>query len=284
MRRRRSGLLLAVVIAAGLGAAALGAGAGGADDDRAPDPAPTATVSAPPPPATPAPTGPPAIRRWTYGRGARGVAVVRPDVDGRLPAVVFLHGWGYQRASDYRPWIRHLAREGNAVIVPRYQTSAGSDPAGVREAVLTGVRRALRRLDLEPESLVAVGHSAGAALAADYAAVARDVGLPQPRAVFAVFPGRAILGTAGIPQADLSRIAPRTRLVVLAGARDTVVGSEPARALVAAATAIPDRLRTLLVVRDPGAAEHLAPLRRDVPARRAFWQRLDRVIASVRGS
>ena len=163
--------------------------------------------------------------RRVYGRGSGAVAVVGPAAPaGPVPVVVFLHGWGYQRASDYRAWIRHLARRGNAVIVPRYQTDVYADPAGVRGEILRGVRIALRHIDAIPRTLVVAGHSAGAALAADYAAVARSHGLPRPRGVYAVYPGRAIRGTAGIPAADLTRIAPDTRLRVLAGARDTVVG------------------------------------------------------------
>ena len=222
------------------------------------------------------------IARTTLGVGAEAVTVVRPRSEGPWPVVLFLHGWDYEESSAYRSWISHLARRGNAVIVPRYQTSAYSDPATVRPAMTAGFRTALRRLDTPRGPLVVAGHSAGAAMAADYAAEARSLGLPVPQAVFAVFPGRAIIGTPGIPAEDPADIPARVRLTVLAGAEDTVVGEAPARELYDAATGIPEKLRRLIVVRRPGAADHLAPLRRDRPARRAFWRRLDRTISAVR--
>ena len=239
----------------------------------------TAAVATPSPVARASP--PPLVRR-RYGRGASGVAVVRPDSGGQLPAVIFLHGWGYQQAQAYRGWIQHLARRGNAVIVPRYQTSLRTDPARVRGAMLRGIRKALRRVEVAPRSLVVAGHSAGAALAADYAAVANAQRLPRPRAVFAVYPGRAIVGTSGIPAADPGRIAPSTRLLVLAGAADLIVGQAPARQLVDAATQIPSSRRRFVLIEHPAVDDHLAPLRGSRPARRAFWHRLDRLIESAR--
>lgn len=211
------------------------------------------------------------------------MAVVGPAAPaGPVPVVVFLHGWGYQRGGDYRAWIRHLARRGNAVIVPRYQTDVHADPAGVRGEMLRGVRIALRHIDAAPRTLVVAGHSAGAALAADYAAVAGSHGLPRPRAVYAVYPGRAIRGAPGIPAADLARIAPDTRLRVLAGARDTVVGQGPARQLVDAAIAVPSSRRRFVLVSWPAVADHLAPLGSSSAARTTFWRRLDGLIDAVR--
>ena len=129
------------------------------------------------------------------GDGPAAVTIVRPEgLDTDVPLVLFLHGWGATDPRAYRPWIEHLARAGNAVIYPRYQDSFAEPPAQVLGNVVLGVRAALARLDEDPGSLVAAGHSAGGALAADYAAVARSVGLPSPRAVFAAYPGRRFAG------------------------------------------------------------------------------------------
>jgi len=277
------GAALLVSAIAGVAVIASAADIGGSAAPRSDtaDPATRPTLA---PPATAASS---AVSRQTvrrvYGRGAAAVAVVRPAAsEAPLPVVLFLHGWGYQRASAYGAWIRHLARRGNTVIVPRYQTGPRSDPAGVRAAMLRGVRTALRRIDAAPGTLVVAGHSAGAALAADYAAVARSHGLPRPRAIYAVYPGRAIIGTPGIPAADPARIPARTRLLVLAGARDAVVGQAPARQLVAAATSVRTGRRRLVVVHRPTVADHLAPLRSSRAARKTFWRRLDRLIEVAR--
>ena len=216
----------------------------------------------------------------TVGSGPQTATIVRPDVDGRLPVVLFLHGWGATRPSYYRPWLEHLAREGNAVIYPRYQDSVVEPPPQVLGNVLTGVRAALARIDEDPGSLVVAGHSAGGALAADYAVIARSVRLPVPRAVFSAYPGRRLPRLPfGIPELDPGRIPAATRMVALAGTDDRVVGTRPARRLVRLAGA---RERSLVIVSDPAASDHLGPQRADATARREFWARLDRLIDVAR--
>ena len=224
------------------------------------------------------------IIRFTVGSGSRSAAIVRrAGTSGPQPVVVFLHGWGLTDTSAYRRWFRHLAATGNTVIVPRYQRDERSDPRRVRAWALAGIRRALGRVEISPGTLVVAGHSAGAALAADYAATARTKGLPQPVGVFAVYPGRRILGyPSGIPEADPARIPAATALTVLASSSDRVVGLEPARDLYRRATAVPAGRRRLVLVGDPAAADHYAPTRSGSAARRAFWGRLDRLITSAR--
>ena len=120
------------------------------------------------------------------------------------------------------------------MIYPRYQDSVLEPPPQVLGNVLTGVRAALERIDEEPDSLVVAGHSAGGALAADYAVIARSVRLPVPLAVFSAYPGRMLPRLPfGIPELDPGRIPAATRVVALAGTRDSVVGTRPARRLAA---------------------------------------------------
>lgn len=282
MRRRQQAVVLAVVgVFAAAGALALLDPGAPSETDQARSAAGAHQIQTTLGPRRPAPAP---IVRYSAGRGARGAAIVRrAGRTGPRPVVVFLHGWGLTRASDYRGWIRHLAATGNTVVVPRYQRDEGDDPGLVRERMLAGVRRALRTAPVAEGSLVVAGHSAGAALAADYAAVAESAGLPRPAAVFAVYPGRAILGfPGGIPEADLGRIPGDTRLVALAGAQDAVVGTQPAARLVARASGIPRDRRRLVTVSDPRVTDHFAPTRSDPAARAAFWRRLDRLIVRAR--
>ena len=225
-------------------------------------------------------SGPPKLLTETVGSGPETATIVRPDVGGRLPVVLFLHGWGGNQPRFYRPWLEHLAREGNAVIYPRYQDSVVEPPPQVLGNVLTGVRAALERINEEPDSLVVAGHSAGGALAADYAVIARSVRLPVPLAVFSAYPGRRLPRLPfGIPELDPGRIPAATRVVALAGTRDGVVGTRPARRLARLAGA---RRRELVIVSDPAASDHLGPQRADATARREFWARLDRLIREAR--
>jgi pimeloyl-ACP methyl ester carboxylesterase len=221
-----------------------------------------------------------------YARGGEGpgrVTVVhRADADGPLPLVLFLHGWGATEPRFYGPWVEHLARAGNAVVYPRYQDSIVEPPPRVLGNALVGMREALDGIDADLGSLVVAGHSAGGALAADYAAIARGVGLPVPRAVLSIYPGRAFRGIDfAIPAVDPARIPEQTTLVVLSGADDGVVDPRDARSIYDGA----ERARRRFELIDtPGASDHLGPQRDTAVARREFWRRLDELIAEVRGS
>ncbi len=225
------------------------------------------------------------LERLNFGRGARGATVVRPaQTDRPPPAVIFLHGWGQTERSDYRRWIEHLARRGNAVVVPRYQDSLRTPPDRVFKNALAGIQAALAEISIAPEPLVVAGHSAGGLLAADYAvAAASNPALPDARALFIVYPGGVIRGfSRPVPTPDPSALPPETHLVVLAGAKDRVVGEVPAAELIAGATQIPSDRRRLVRVADPTVDDHRAPEGAGPPARTAFWSRLDRLAAASR--
>ena len=216
--------------------------------------------------------------------GVRGAEIVRPRGGEELPGVIFLHGWGLVERSDYRPWIRHLARDGNQVIVPRYQRDKNSDPGRSLDDAVAGIRRALRKAPAARRQLVVGGHSAGGALAADYAGVARARGLPRPRAVFSVYPGRRILGyPQGIPEVDPGRIPSGTRILAMAGDRDTIVGRAPAQELVTDARQVGAARKRYVLIRRRSLAGHYGPTRATRLARRVFWDRVDRLIAAARG-
>ena len=243
-----------------------------------------ASAGSAPAPASAQPPVPRTIKLVRVGRGARGAVILRPSPAlARPPVVVFLHGWGLTRVGNYRGWLRHLAKRGNVVIFPRYQLSERSDPGRARRDAVAGVRAALARVPVDEGSMVVAGHSAGGALAADYAAISGRSRLPRPVAVFSVYPGRAILGyPRGIPAANPARISSGTRLIAMAGANDTVVGQAPARELVRQATRIPVNRRKFVLVRNPRVSDHLGPTRRSAAARRAFWRRLDVLIKQAR--
>jgi len=218
---------------------------------------------------------PPRIVTEQVGTGPRSAIIVREDAEGPQPVVVFLHGWGGTELALYRPWIDYLARDGNAVIFPRYQDSFLDPPPEALPNALAGIRAALGRLDVARDTLVVAGHSAGGALAADYAAAAPEARLPEAQAVFAAYPGRRLRGIPFfIPEQELEGVD--ARVVALAGARDTVVGDDEARRIAREADGKFD------LVTNPAVADHGAPQRADALARRTFWARLDELIAAAR--
>ena len=256
----------------------------------APPPAPPAQEAgepgpAPSPEADPSPDPrfstdfvPDGARRIDVGSGARGAAVFLPvRTAGRPgPVVIFLHGWVALDPRRYGPWIAHLVQRGTTVIFPAYQTKPAYDTITPLANLLAAVRLALDRVQLAPGRLVTAGHSVGGALAADYAAVAASNDLPAPAAVYSVYPGRKLRHLAvPIPSANLAAIARGTRLLVLAGQRDTAVGSTTARRIAALATHADTTLR---IIDDDDVDEHSAPRSFDGAAQRTFWAPLDALV------
>ena len=148
--------------------------------------------------------------------------------------------------------------------------------------VLAAVRTGLRRLHRPGLPLVAIGYSRGGEIVVDYAAVARGVG-PAPRAVLSVFPGTV---DPVDPPLDLRSISRRTRLTILVGDRDTVVDGAGARQMLGrlAAARFPGDRISLVVVKSQGrfVVTHLAPLEVSLAAKRAFWDRADRIVERAR--
>jgi dienelactone hydrolase len=217
------------------------------------------------------------LEERTVGRGPVTTTIIQPaQARGPVPVVVFLHGWGATQPQTYRPWLEHLARRGNTVIYPRYQESVLTPPPQALGNALAGIRLALSRVEEDPRRLVAAGHSAGGALAADYAAIARRVGLPVPRAVYAVYPGRSLRGIpASLP--EVPGIPRGVRVLAAGSTADRVVGTRVARAIARAAPG-----GRYVEVRDPAVRDHRAPQRSDAASRRAFWRTLDGLITRTR--
>jgi dienelactone hydrolase len=230
---------------------------------------------------------PPAAERRLAGRGATGAYVFRPAGAGRkpLPVVVFLHGWGGVDPRSYQPWIEHLAGEGNEVIYPIYQAPPYASPGTAFANMVGGLRHALAAAPVDRSTLVVAGHSAGGALSADYAASARRLGLPVPKAIMQVYPGRAIPGLAPqLPEVDPGRIPARVRILSMVGQADRVVGSAWARRTQRLATRVPRSRKRLVLVTAAAADFHDAPAYPTPAAQATFWAPLDRLIATSRAA
>ena len=102
--------------------------------------------------------------------------------------MIFFHGQGDETEAtpaNHRPWIDHLVKKGAVVVYPRYEqvySRAVLDPA------VAGIRQASGRLELKGLPVLALGYSRGAALAVEYAAVAKREHVPVPDAVESVNP------------------------------------------------------------------------------------------------
>ncbi len=233
--------------------------------------------------AAPAGAGSPRVE-GPFGKGAAAVWLV-PAVGQTRTIVVFGHGWkvappspSYPWVGQFLPWLEHLARQGDAVVFPRYQL--GGDATGAPRAAdfEAGLRTAFARLPRAGAvPVVAVGYSYGASLAFTYAANAKAWRLPEPRAIDAIFPAAPI---PGVPLPGLPR---STRVLVQVGDADTEAGRGGADAFWRWLGG-PSPLRRYEVVRshDGFVADHAAPKQTAAAAQVTFWAPLDRLVTAAR--
>jgi acetyl esterase/lipase len=212
------------------------------------------------------------VRRYEIGLGPRSYWLFEPERPRpeKAPVVVFLHGWFAVNPAFYGAWIDHLVRDGHVVIFPRYQNDVGTMPQDFLPNAMAAIHDALGVLSVSVDHVRAdtrrfalIGHSAGANLASQIAALASDphAALPLPRAVVAVMPGEVL----PMRQPRLDRIPGTTLLVVAVGDEDIVVGDLRGRQIFAEASAIPTSRKRFILFRSdrhgypPLVAEHTAP-------------------------
>jgi dienelactone hydrolase len=193
-----------------------------------------------------------------------------------------VHGLGLREPTpvNHRPWLEHLARQGSAVIYPRYERTPGS--RGAVRHLIVGVRLALARLRAPRVPLVAIGYSRGGELVADYAAVAKLAG-PAPAEVVNLFPAGQ---DPADPPLDLRTVDPHTRFTILLGDHDSVVDGAGGHQLLVRleAAGFPPEQISVAVIRSHGrfVATHTSPLGVSPAAKAAFWARIDRIVARAR--
>jgi pimeloyl-ACP methyl ester carboxylesterase len=194
--------------------------------------------------------------------------------------VVFAHGWEAERpvgnswARQFRPWLRHLAARGSAVIFPRYQYGSKDVPGPARaRAFRRGVRLGLRKLGAHGLPVVVAGYSFGGSLAMAYAADSARWSLPRPSAVDAIFPA------GPVRRVPFDHVARRERVLLQVGDRDDVAGTSGAKAFWHRLRGHPRKAYRVVHSHGRFVADHAAPKLSSRPARHAFWAPLDRLIA-----
>lgn len=112
------------------------------------------------------------------------------------PVVVFMHGYGGYNPMIYGKWIKHLVRQGNIVIYPRYQRNmVAPHPDDFADNAAKGLRDALAQLQqdtsirAETAVLPYVGHSYGGVISSELAIYADSMGLPPASVVMMCSPG-----------------------------------------------------------------------------------------------
>ena len=228
-----------------------------------------------------APTKPKPSVEGPLRQDAKGVWIFRPAGKPKR-LVIFFHGQGgpvETTPANHRKWIDHLVKRGAAVVYPRYELSYSG---AVLDPAVAGVRTASDRLDLKKVPVVALGYSRGAALAVEYAAVARRKGVPVPDAVESVNP---------VPYGEQERIVnlrplrPDTVMGVLISDQDPNASDGAALLINRLRQAgFPGQQIQLNIARSHGTfvADHLAPLGSSPAARAAYWAPTDTLLAALR--
>jgi len=193
----------------------------------------------------------------------------------QAPLIVFNHGWGAMDPRVYKAWIDHIVERGNIVVYPLYQDSLRTPVKDFTPNAVAAVLDAIRTLQSEPghvkpqlEKFALVGHSMGGPISANMAALWKTKGLPVPRALMCVEPGK----TWGKPEwatielADLSQIPAATLLLTVAGDRDRLVRDIDAKRIFNESKQVPPKNKNYitLVSDDHGQpalrADHMAAI------------------------
>jgi dienelactone hydrolase len=202
-----------------------------------------------------------AVDVLTIGNGEQRVYVfvpAQPALHGKVPLVLLHHGWQGMNPLNFGALIDHLARSGQVVIYPVYQLSADTSPQLVTRNAAEADRRGIealqqqRGLRPDPQRVLYVGYSMGAAISLNLALDPASHGLPAPRALVLEAPGdayhvahgddaRSIIGEVEKLPADLP-------VAILTGSADTSIGLPTARKLAARLCQIRADRRVLMVL------------------------------------
>lgn len=113
---------------------------------------------------------------------------------GRMPVILYFHGGGWVLADSkvYAGGARGLARNANAIVVSvDYRRAPEAPFPAQHDDALAAYRWLLSNagsIGGDPKRIAFAGESAGGNLSVATAMLARDAGLPMPRAILSVYP------------------------------------------------------------------------------------------------
>ena len=162
-----------------------------------------------------------------------GYWLFRPD---KIPTahnslVVFNHGYGAFNPMIYGAWIKHIVRQGNIIVFPRYQKNLVSPkPKKFTNNAAIGIKSAILHLRekgwlvKEDFHLSIVAHSYGGVVSAGLANDYKEYGIPKPQAIMLCSPGTGPL--KGGLLSSYESIEIDTKLLTLISVNDKTVGEK----------------------------------------------------------
>ena len=216
------------------------------------------------------------VLRYSYGEGGKQYWIFEPasPKPDSAPIIVFNHGWSALNPIFYQAWIDHIVRKGNIVIYPRYQESIFTSSDEFTSNAIWSIKDAIKRLNstehVKPEldKFALIGHSAGGLISINIASLAIKEGLPVPKAVFCVKPGKSRTESDEIGPVleDLSKVPEDTLILTMSGDRDDIVGSDDSKKIINETTSVKNENKNYIeMVSDehgtpPLIADHITPL------------------------
>ncbi len=215
------------------------------------------------------------VIKSVYGEGDRQYWIFEPakPAPKSAPLIVFNHGWSAMNPKTYGAWIDHLVKRGNIVVYPRYQANLRTSTKKFTQNAIQAVKDAILQLQkgnhVKPQldKFAIVGHSAGGQVTANMAALASSSGLPAPKAIMCVQPGKtwAKKEKAIIPLTDLSTIPGQVLMLTVVGDRDNIARDIDAKKIFYQTPQIPLSNKDFITLvsdehgKPPLIANHFAP-------------------------
>jgi pimeloyl-ACP methyl ester carboxylesterase len=217
----------------------------------------------------------------SYGHGADRVWIFRPEHGKPKHVVLFVHGLGDQLETTpvhHQAWLEHLAREGNAVLYPRFELHPAA-PEPLRH-LLAGARLGWKQLGVDAPVL-AIGYSRGGALAVEYAAASAGNKVPVPDVVESI---NTVSRGEQSRLTDLRPLRHDTVLSIIASDQDEL-GVQGARLLLRRlhGAGFPGKQIQLHFAHSHGSfvADHVAPLGGSPAAHKAYWAPTDALLRQL---
>lgn len=163
--------------------------------------------------------------------------------------VVFCHGLGMVNPRAYGAFIKHLVRQGNIVIYPRYQRTLdlATTIATYNDSCAKGILKALDTIQ-QPghvkgriDNYFILGHSVGGVLTANMTMLHQQYGLPKPLSAFSMQPGAATY-----LMSDYSPFPADVKFLIAIGEDDAIVGTGPGTTIYNQTTAVPTSHKNLV--------------------------------------
>lgn len=147
-----------------------------------------------------------------------------------VDVIVFVHGYGAMNPMIYGGWIKHLVKQNNVVIFPRYQkgilTTHPDEFAQNASTAINDAKIELNKLNINANwnNFSLVGHSYGGVIISDLAVNYADYKISKPKAVMLCSPGTGPLKGGRLDSYE--KMDADINLLVMVSDDDYVVGDK----------------------------------------------------------